>query len=186
MQDYEIIALYWARDQRAIPETSERYGGYCAAIARNILYDAEDTEECVNDTWLSAWNAMPPHRPSILSTFLGRLTRNLAINRWQKRAAGKRGGGETALILDELENCVSGAEDTEDAVIRQELLAAVNEFLRHLPERKRQIFLCRYWYSDSVADIAARFGMKENAVSKTLSRVRKDLRSDLTKRGYSL
>ena len=91
-----------------------------------------------------------------------------------------------ALILDELANCVSGAEDTEDAVIRQELLAAVNEFLRHLPERKRQIFLCRYWYSDSVADIAARFGMKENAVSKTLSRVRKDLRSDLTKRGYSL
>ena len=186
MQDDEIIELYWARDQRAIPETSARYGGYCAAIARNILHDAGDTEECVNDTWLSAWNAMPPHRPSILSTFLGKLTRNLAINRWQMLTAGKRGGGEAELILEELADCVSGTENAEDALIQRELLAAVNAFLLRLPARKRQIFLCRYWYSDSVAEIAARFGMKENTVSKALSRVRADLRKDLVKRGYVL
>ena len=186
MQDEEIIALYWARDQRAIPETSERYGNYCAAIARNILASREDAEECVNDTWLSAWNAMPPHRPSALSAFLGKLTRNLAINRWTLRNAEKRGGGETALVLDELAECVSGSDDVEGVIEQRELIAAVNAFLRQLPDKKRNIFLCRYWYSDRVADISARFGMKENAVSKMLGRTRAALRAYLSERGFDL
>ena len=186
MQDKEIIALYWARDQRAIPETSRRYGSYCAAIARNILASCEDAEECVNDTWLGAWNAMPPHRPSVLSTFLGRLTRNLAINRWRFLNTEKRGGGETALVLEELTDCVSDSDDVEGAIEQRELVSAINDFLRKLPEQKRNIFLCRYWYSESVVDISARFGMKENAVSKTLGRTRTALRRYLTERGFEL
>ncbi len=186
MQDTEIIELYWARSERAIPATSERYGSYCSAIAWNILHSREDAEECVNDTWLNAWNAMPPHRPSILSAFLGRLTRNLALDRCQRNTAEKRGGGEVPAILDELSECVSGSEDVEGSVERQEVLAAINAFLRQLPERNRQLFLCRYWYSDSVANIAERFGMKENAVSKSLGRTRAALREHLQKGGFEL
>lgn len=186
MQDTEIIELYWARSERAIPATSERYGSYCTVIAWNILRSREDAEECVNDTWLNAWNAMPPHRPSVLSAFLGKLTRNLAIDRYQRNTAEKRGGGEVPAILDELSECVSGSEDVEGSVERQEVLAAINAFLRQLPERNRQLFLCRYWYSDSVANIAERFGMKENAVSKSLGRTRAALREHLKKGGFDL
>ena len=121
MEDRDIIQLYWDRDEGAIPATADKYGGYCAAIARNILDDGRDAEECVNDTWLAAWNAMPPHRPARLSTFLGKLTRNLSFNRYKAQRADKRGGGQLPLVLDELGECVSGREDVEGAVDRKEL-----------------------------------------------------------------
>ncbi len=186
MEDREIIALYWDRDEEAIPATAEKYGGYCAAIARSILNNREEAEECVNDTWLRAWNAMPPQWPEVLSAFLGRITRNLSLNRYCHITAEKRGGGQTALVLEELADCVSDRETVEGSIDRKELLAAIDRFLAALPERKRNIFLCRYWYFDSVDDIACRFGITANHVSVMLNRLRQKLRTYLTERGFEL
>lgn len=133
MEDQKIIQLYWDRDEGAIPATADKYGGYCASIAHSILSDPQDAEECVNDTWLAAWNAMPPHRPAQLSTFLGKLTRNLSFNRWKARRADKRGGGQLPMVLDELGECVSGREDVEGEVDRKELARAIGRFLSTLP-----------------------------------------------------
>ena len=141
MDDQNIIALYWARSETAISETAQKYGGYCFSIAKNILTNHEDAEESVNDTYLTAWNAMPPRRPSILATFLGKITRRLAIDRWRYRNACKRGGGEVTLALDELEDCAS-QDSLEKAMDRKELAVAFNSFLS------------RYWYLDPIADIA--------------------------------
>lgn len=186
MDDNAIIALYWSRDQRAIPATSEKYSAYCAAIAKNILGNPEDTEECVNDTYLAAWNAMPPTRPNRLSAFLGRITRNLAFNRYQSDHAKKRGNGEITCILDELAELLSGADDVAGQVEARELLGAINAFLWTLSPRKRRIFVCRYWYSDSVGDIAARYHMRPDTVSMTLHRLRASLQKYLQERGFTL
>jgi RNA polymerase sigma-70 factor (ECF subfamily) len=185
MDDRTIVQLYWDRDEQAIPATVDKYGSYCTAIAKNILGSKEDAEECVNDTYLHAWNAMPPHRPSVLSTFLGKITRNLSFNRYRHNTADKRGGGELPAVLDELTECVSGQDDTEQALNRQELVKAINDFLDALPPAKRSIFLCRYWYTDSISDIAHRHGMKEGAVSMTLSRLRASLHDYLLERGFA-
>lgn len=186
MDDHEIVQLYWDRNEGAIPATAEKYESYCASIARNILDSREDAEECVNDTYLSAWNAMPPHRPKALSAFLGKITRNLALNRYKERRAEKRGGGALPQALDELAECVSGTEDVEGEIDRRELVEAIDAFLAGLPVRKRDIFVCRYWYFDSISEIAARFGMKTSNVSVTLSRLRKGLRDYLLERGFVL
>ena len=140
----------------------------------------------MNDTWLRAWNAMPPHRPGIVSTFLGKITRNLSLNRYEKNRADKRGGGETPLVLDELAECVSGTDSTEQAADRRELVRAINAFLASLPPKKRRIFVCRYWNFDSVSAIAGRYGMTETHVSVTLHRLRAQLRDYLTERGFDL
>lgn len=186
MEDHEIIQLYWDRNETAITESRDKYGPYCTAIARNILSDERDSEECVSDTWLHAWNAMPPQRPRLLRAFLGTITRNLSFGRYRARRAEKRGGGETALVLEELGECVSGAESAESEAERRELLSAINAFLSALPAQKRGIFLCRYWYADSVQDIAKRFGTTPGNISAQLHRMRKALRADLTERGYEL
>ena len=186
MEDEKIVQLYWQRDESAVSATAEKYGPYCTAIAHRILHSRRDEEECVNDTWLAAWNAMPPHRPSILSAFLGRLTRNLAFNRYTRAHAEKRGGGETELVLHELAEIVSGREDVCGEVERQELVRELNAFLNALSAKKRAIFLQRYWYGHSVGDIAVRWGMKETAVSMMLHRLRRELRQYLTERGFAL
>lgn len=186
MEDSAIIDLYWAREERALSETDTKYGGYCRAIAHNILKSLEDSEECVADTWLRAWNAMPPHRPRVLSAFLGKLVRNLSLNRWQRERAEKRGGGVLPAVLDELAEVVSGAEDVENQVEQKALLRAIDEFLGRLSPEKRSIFICRYWRTDSIADIAARRSLTEGAVTMTLSRLRKALRSELLERGFTL
>lgn len=186
MEDAGIIALYWDRDERAIPVTADKYGAYCAAIARNVLGNEQDAEECVNDTWLNAWNAMPPHRPNILSAFLGKIVRNLSFNRYRHNTAGKRGGGETAAVLEELEECVSGREDVEQTLERQRLVCVLNEFLDALSPQKRSIFVCRYWYTDSIPAIARCHGMGTGAVSMTLHRLRGKLRDHLLERGFEL
>lgn len=186
MEDHQIVQLYWDRDSQAIAASAQKYGTYCRTIARNILPNDQDAEECVNDTWLSAWNAMPPHKPSVLSTFLGKLTRNLAFNRYKHDRAEKRGGGETALVLDELAEIVSGTGSPEEALDRRELARAIDGFLKALPAQQRKLFLCRYWYSDSVRCIASRFGLTENHVSVILKRIRTKLRSYLTERGFDL
>jgi len=186
MDDHGIIQLYWDRDDQAIRVTSEKYGRYCQSIARNILGNDEDAEECVNDTWLHAWNAMPTHWPEQLTAFLGKITRNLSFNRYQRDRAGKRGGGEIALVLDELADCVSDTDDVERSVDRRELGKAVNSFVRGLPANKRRLFVRRYWYADAVTKIAADCGMSQGGVSKALERMRKQLKAYLTERGFEL
>ena len=186
MEDSEIVALYWARDPRSIRESEEKYGSYCAAIARNILGSPEDAEECVSDTWLRAWNAMPPQKPALLSSFFGRITRNLAFDRWRSRSAEKRGGGETAAVLEELGDLVSGGDDPQKRLEDGELMRDLNAFLRSLPQEKRRLFLRRYWYGDPVSALAERFGMRENRISVSLHRIRKQLRDYLIERGHTL
>ena len=153
MEDAKIVELFWARNEDAIKETDAVYGRRLNALARNILQSREDVEESVNDTYLTAWNAMPPRRPSILATFLGKITRRLAIDRWRYRNACKRGGGEVTLALDELEDCAS-QDSLEKAMDRKELAVAFNSFLESLPETERLVFLSRYWYLDPISDIA--------------------------------
>lgn len=186
MDDTRIVQLYWDRNEQAIPATADKYGNYCTSIAKNILGNKEDAEECVNDTYLNAWNSMPPHRPSVLSTFLGKITRNLSIKRYKHNTADKRGGGELPLVLDELLDCVSGKDDVEQEFNRQELVKAIDDFLDILPKDKRSIFICRYWYTDSISDIAHQHGMKDGAVSMTLNRLRSKLHNYLLERGFEL
>ncbi len=184
MEDCDIIRLYWAREERALEETHRKYGSYCWTIAHNILRNREDSDECVNDTYLRAWNAMPPQRPAILPAFLGKITRNLSLDRWRRRSAAKRGGGEVPLALDELEDCVSDGETPELAYERRELEVSVNRFLDHLSATERNVFLFRYWYLDSIGEIADTFGFTTAKVNSMLRRTREKLRRHLEKEGY--
>ncbi|MCR5122860.1 MAG: sigma-70 family RNA polymerase sigma factor [Ruminococcus sp.] len=186
MEDNEILDLYRERNQRAVIETNAKYGGYCGKIAMNILHSREDAEECVNDTFLKAWNTIPPTVPEILSAFLGRITRNISFNRYKAMHAGKRGGGEMTVILDEIAEIVSGGETPEDALSRRELSRAIGEFLEEQTAEKRGMFIRRYWYSDSISVIAKRYKKTENTVSVTLNRLRKQLRGYLTERGFNI
>ena len=183
MEDNAIIDLYWARSENAISQTAVKYGGYCYAIAYHILESPEDSEESVNDTYLAAWNTMPPKRPNALSAFLGKITRYISLDRWKRRSASKRGSGQTALALEELEECVSGGEDPEERLARKELLTLVNRFLEDLPETERRVFVCRYWYLDSISDIAQRFDFTESKVKTMLHRTRQKLSRQLEKEG---
>ena len=184
MDDSRIVQLYWDRNQLAIPATADKYGNYCTSIASSILGSREDAEECVNDTWLQAWNSMPPHRPALLSTFLGKIVRNLSLNRYKRNTSDKRGGGELPAVLDELSNLVSGRDDVHQQLEHKELTQAVNAFLLSLPQNKRGIFIRRYWHTDSIAAIASRYNMREVTVSVTLNRLRKKLRDYLSERGF--
>ena len=186
MEDAAIVQLYWDRDERAISATAEKYGSYCGAIAKHILDSPEDAEECVNDTYLCAWKAMPPHRPGILSPFLGRITRNLALNRYRRDRAAKRGGSQLPAVLEELSDTLSGGDHVAQEAERRELIRMIDAFLAELPAEKRTIFLRRYWYFDSVSEIADRLGMTENHVSVVLGRLRRKLRSYLLERGIAL
>lgn len=183
MKDAQILELYWGREERAIYETQKTYGNYCYSIAWNILYSREDSDECVNDTWLRAWNAIPPKRPNRLALFLGTITRNLSLDRWKERHAMKRGKGEMELALDELTECLPALHSTEDAVAAAELERLIDEFLHTLPQRECNIFLRRYWYVEEYADIARRYGMKLNTVKTSLFRTRAKLRDYLEKEG---
>jgi len=182
MEDHAIIGLYWTRDPEAIMQTSKKYGNYCHTIARNILWDRRDVEECVNDTWLNAWNAMPEDRPNMLAQYLGKITRNLAINRWRASHAEKRGGGEIPLVLEELSECVSSSNALQ-ALELVELEEIINQFLHTLPERECDLFLRRYWFAEPTVDIAKRCGIRENTVRTKLFRTRKKLQQHLEKEG---
>lgn len=184
MLDEQIVALYWSRSEQAIAETGEKYGGYLNRIAYGVLRDTLDAQECVNDTYHSAWNAMPPSKPDRLSAFLGKITRRLSIDRLRRQTAEKRGGGELPLALDELSGCVSGGDTAEDAVLRQELSSLLDAFLSSLPDTERRVFLRRYWYLDSIAEIAERFGFTQSKTASMLHRTRRKLREALWKEGY--
>ena len=184
MEDSQIIELYWQKNADAISETANKYGAYCFMIAENILHNTEDSEECVNDTWLHAWNAMPPQRPITLRMFLARITRNLSFDRFRAQTAEKRGGGEIPLVLDELTECLAGGTDVETTYEDKELSACIRRFVRALPERDGNVFVRRYFFTEPVATIAGRYGLTENHVMVILSRARKKLKQKLTKEGY--
>ncbi len=186
MKDTEILDLYWNRDEQAIAETDKSYGKYCYSIAFHILHDREDSDECVNDTWLKAWNAIPPNRPNHLSLFLGTITRNLSFDRWKRKNARKRGSGEMEVALDELLECVpmhSAVNTVEDAVEAAELQRVLNSFLHTLPERECNVFLRRYWYVEEYNEIAKHYGMNLNTVKTSLFRTRKKLKEYLEQEG---
>ena len=186
MEDGAIVALYWERNETAIQETSDKYGRYLTKIALNILADREDAEESVNDTYLHAWNAMPPHRPHVLSTFLGRITRHLSIDFYRRQHSAKRGGSEYALSLDELSDCVPGAGSPEEALDAQELAGHINRFLRDLAPEARQLFVRRYYYFDPLGEAASSLGMTESKAKTLLFRTRQKLKEFLEKEGYVL
>ena len=179
MEDEKIVDLYWTRSEEAISETDRKYGRYCRSIAYRILQNEADSEECVNDAYLQAWRSMPSQRPSRLDAFLGKITRNLALNRWEKSQAGKRGSGQVPLVLDELRECASGVGEMADDVAFADLL---NRFLRSLPREKRILFLRRYWFADGYREIAALVGLSEKAVSVRLTRIRGKMRRYLQER----
>lgn len=183
MEDRKIVDLYWQRDENAIPETAAKFGGYCRTIAYNILADAEDAEECLNDTWLRAWNTMPTNRPNKLAPYLGKLSRWISLTRLREKTSLKRGGGETELVLDELTEAVDSGADVEKAVELKELNAALRRFLKSLGETERQVFLARYWFIASIAEIAEKFGFSESKVTSMLHRTRKKLLGYLKEEG---
>ena len=184
MRDDEIISLYFDRSEQAIQESMDAYGGYCGKIARNILKIQEDAEEAVSDTWLHAWNAIPPTRPNCLRIFLGKITRNLSLSLWRAKNAESRGSGEIDLALDELSECVGNGSGPEELVQTQELSRCVSEFLHGEPDNSRVIFLRRYFYLESSKEIALRLGTSDSNVRMILSRTRKRLKDHMKKEGY--
>lgn len=186
MEDQKIIQLYWERSEQALSETAEKYGEYCFSISYGVLRNREDADECVSDTWLRAWNAMPPQRPAALQPFLAKITRNLSLDRYRRKKALFRGGGQVPLVLEELERAAPSAPSAEEAVGESELAAALERFLWNLEEEKRQVFLLRYWFFYSDGEIARQLGVTRGKVSSMLHRLRTALRQHLEKEGIGL
>jgi len=183
MDDTTILDLYWARSESAIRETARKYGGYCFSIAANILQNNEDAEECVNETYWKIWEAIPPQRPALFCPFLGKITRNLSLNKYKEHKAQKRGGGEMTLLYSELEECIPSGERVETAYESNLIVGAINACLLSLDRESRLVFVRRYWYADSIGAIAARFQMSESKVKSVLFRARKKLKIHLEKEG---
>lgn len=186
MEDFEIVEMYWDRDEQAIARTQEKYGRYCFKIARGILSDDGDVEECVNDTWLQTWNSIPPQRPEKLGAYVGKIVRNLALNLYSRNTAQKRGGSQTELALDELAEVIGHPSDVEENVSLDLLRDSINRFLRHESQQARNVFIRRYWYMSSVKEIARDYEMTESNVKMTLHRTREKLREVLQKEGYAV
>lgn len=186
MTDNELTNLYLLRDERAIAETQRIFGRYCEKIAQNILGNAQDAQECVNDTYLKAWESIPPERPRIFAAYLAKITRNNALTRYRRENAGKRGGGTVPLILDELSEFVSDGSSVEKTAESREIIAEINRFLETLPEKNRRAFVLRFVCCESVRDIARSMGLSANNVSVIINRTKKQLRQHLEKEGYNL
>lgn len=182
MDDCRIVELYWRRSESAINETALKYGRYCYAIANNILSDARDAQESVNDTYLGAWNSMPPHRPSVLSTFLGKITRRVSLKRREKEHAAKR-GGELGTALAELPECLTSPDDVERDVELRDLSLALDRFLASVPRVERDVFVSRYWFLAPISEISDKFGFSLSKTKVMLFRTRGKLRDFLQKEG---
>lgn len=182
MDDNNIIDLYWFRDENAILETDKKYGKYCNTIANNILYSTEDSKECVNDTYLKTWNSIPPTKPKLLKVFLGKITRNLALNIYKSKNCKKR-QGETPLVLEELQECIPSENNIDTEIEEKELTKYINEFLKSLPKEKRIIMVQRYWYLNSIKDISKKTNLSQSNIKMTLLRLRKNLKDFLEERG---
>ena len=186
MDDRQIVDLYWQRDEAAIWVTDNRYGDRLLAVALQILSDRCESEEVVNDTYMKAWNAMPPHRPERLCAFLCKITRQLSIDRFRRLRAGKRLLSQYSLSLDELSECVSGGDRPEEDVDAEELARSIGDYLAGLVPPARDAFVCRYFFADSLRDIAARQDTTVSQVKSMLHRVRLGLREHLQKEGYDV
>ena len=183
MDDAGIVDLYWARSERAIKETERKFGGYCRTVAYNVLSDVSDAEECVNDTWMKAWNSMPTDRPRRLAPYLGKMTRWLSLSRLRQKNSLKRGGGELPLVLDELAEVLDSGADTQKTLELRELELALRRLVDMLGKDERDVFLSRYWYIASIAEIAEKFGLTESNVKTMLHRTRKKLLKQLKEEG---
>lgn len=186
MEDSTIIDLYFARNEQAITETDQKYGRYCFTLANAILNSQQDSEETVNDTYWKTWDSIPPKRPVVFKLFLAKITRNLAFTRWREASAQKRGGGQMEAVLEELEGCIPATGSVEDGLNLQDLTAAIQRFLDTRDEQSRNVFLRRYFFVESTAEIAARYHMKPDTVLRNLSRTRSKLKNYLRKEGYGL
>lgn len=190
MDDSEIVELYWARNEAAIVETDKKYGAYCYRIAMNILSNAQDAEECVNSTYHNAWNAIPPHRPAMLSTFLGKITRNLSLQYIRKRNAARRGGGESVVPFEELSECIPAPEEYSpngySEMDVEQLGALINDYLKTVSKDARMLFIGKYYYFDQINDIAKRLGMKESRAKTLLYRTRNGLKEYLKSKGVDV
>ena len=183
MDDTKIVELYWNRDEQAIAETSDKYGNYCFSISRSILHNQQDCEEAVNDTYLATWNAIPPHHPLNLSTFIGKICRRISLNKWRSQTAEKRGGGEVTVSYDELEECIADDRSIRETMDEQILAEIIDEFLATINETQRKVFVCRYWYFDSIEDISSRFHFSQSKTKMMLKRTRDKLKDYLIKEG---
>lgn len=186
MDDQKIIELMENRDEQSLSELSKKYGGVCGNVARNILGDFTEVEQCLNDTYFQVWNSIPPAKPSSLRAFTAAIARNLALMRLRHGRAEKRGGGAGELSFDDLDDFVSGESSVESKHERKELIEAINEFLYKEPEKRRQLFIRRYWGCYSVSELASRFDMTESNVTVTLTRMRKKLKEHLRKGGFEV
>lgn len=185
MDDTAIIDLYFERSQSAVRESQNKYGSYCRTISMNILRCREDTDECLSDTWMNAWNTIPPQRPACLSAFFGKIVRNISLTLWRKKNSQKRKSNEASLCLDELAECIperDGGSFAEDMELRD----ALDRFLEALDQNARIIFMKRYWYIIPVKKIADELAMNEGAVKMSLLRTRKKLRQYLEEEGIDL
>ena len=183
MEDKQIIELFCNRSETALQKTEEKYGKFCLKIADNILHDREDSEECVNDTWMKAWLNIPPTIPECLQIFLGKITRNLAFDKYRVNRSAKRGGGEMSLVLEELEEVVACRDSVEGQMERKLLIEAINTYLHKLPERECNVFIRRYFFAETTAQISKRYDLKESNVLMILSRTRKKLQTYLVQEG---
>ena len=185
MHDKVIVQKFWDRDERAISESKKRYENYCLYIANNILSDRQDAEECLNDALLAAWNSIPPQKPKNLRTYLGKLIREIAIDRWRKNKAQKRISSEFLVSLDELEGII-GENEVDSSIEEAELSRLISLFLRSVRETERNVFVRRYWYCDSIRSICGRYGFGKSKVLMMLKRMRDKLTEYLKKEGYIL
>lgn len=183
MEDEKIIELYWQRNEEALAQTSQKYGAFCYHIAHNILKDGEDSRECVNDTWFKAWMSIPPKRPAFFQAFLGKITRNLSLDRYRRSRAAKRGNGALELVYEELEECIGAYDGMEKQTESLVVTEALRHFLEELSHDARIIFIRRYWYADSIEEIAKRYGMSTAKVKSALMRSRNRLKEFLEKEG---
>ena len=180
MKDNEIVELYFLRDENAISETITKYKAYCNSIAWNILHNKENAEEVVNDTWLGAWNSIPPHRPENLAAYLGKITRNISLTKWRDLNAAKRINDTVSLSQEELAECLATPKTVEQEIEDKELGKIIDSFTDELPDIEQRIFICRYFYFDSIAEISERFGYSESKVKSMLHRIRKKLKKRLS------
>ena len=186
LNDSDVVELYWQRDESAISETQKKYNAYLSKIARNILGNTQDSEECVNDTYLRAWNSMPSHRPENLATYLGKIIRNLSLDTLRNSSRQKRQGEQCAVSLSELEDCIHGSSSPEHEIEVKLLTEKINEWLRTVSSQTAKVFIGRYYFMDSVKAIAAHYNMSESNVKVTLHRSRLGLKDYLEKEGFMI
>ena len=186
IEDREIITLFFKRDENAIAEIEKKYGRYCYYIAYNILYNQADAEECVNDTWMNAWSSIPPNFPAVLSAYLAKLTRFVSIKKWRDSRRIKRGGGEIALVYEELSECIQSYTTVDSEIETKRVADILNSFIDSLEETEQKIFVCRYWYFDSISTISKQFGFTGSKVKSILYRTRKKLLTYLEREGVNI